>query len=152
MSRRSTSDYNPVLLRARYRSKLEERVAKQLTDSGLEFSYESLKINYTVPQRPAKYTPDFIVGSTIIEAKGRFRTAADRQKLLLVKEQYPELDLRLLFQNANLPIYKGSKTTYAQWAETNGFTYADKGIVPQSWLTELKAQTTSRNCVPKLTS
>ena len=149
MSRLSTSkkrelrstDLNPVLLRALYRSKLEERVAKQLTDSGLEFGYETLKISYTVPQRPAKYTPDFIVGSTIIEAKGRFRTAADRQKLLLVKEQYPELDLRLLFQNANLPIYKGSKTTYRQWAETNGFLWADKGTIPQSWLSELKAKT-----------
>lgn len=136
---RSTSNVNPVLLRAKYRSKLEERVAKQLTDNGLEFSYESVKISYTVPQRPAKYTPDFLIGETFIEAKGRFRTAADRQKLLLVKEQYPELDLRLLFQNANLPIYKGSKTTYAQWAETNGFPYADKGTIPQSWLTELKA-------------
>ncbi len=137
---RSTSDVNPVLLRAKYRSKLEERVAKQLTDNGLEFSYESVKISYTVPQRTACYTPDFLVaGSNIlIEAKGRFRSASDRQKLLLVKEQYPELDLRLLFQNANLPIYKGSKTTYAQWAESNGFLYADKGTIPQSWLMELK--------------
>lgn len=140
---RSTSDLNPVLLRARYRSKLEERVAKQLTQSGLEFSYESLKISYTVPQRPAKYTPDFIVGDMVIEAKGRFRTAADRQKLLLVKEQYPELDLRLVFQNSNLPIYKGSKTTYAQWAESNGFLYADKGTIPDTWLTELKNKSQS---------
>lgn len=135
-----SSNINPVLLRAKYRSRLEEKVAKQLTDNGLKFGYESLKISYTVPQRPAKYTPDFIVGDTVIEAKGRFRTATDRQKLLLVKEQYPELDLRLVFQNANLPIYKGSKTTYAQWAESNGFPYADKGTIPETWLKQMKSQ------------
>lgn len=148
---RSTSkqtDINPVLLRAKYRSRLEEKVAKQLADSSLPFTYESVKIPYTVPERNAKYTPDFVipyasgedeVKTCFIESKGRFRTAAERQKLLLVKEQYPELDLRLVFQNANLPIYKGSKTTYAQWAESNGFPYADKGTIPDTWLKEMKS-------------
>lgn len=129
---RSTSD--PVLLRAKYRSKLEERLAKQLTDSGIEFSYETLKISYMVPARKAKYTPDFVVGDMIIEAKGRFRTAQDRQKLLLVKEQYPDLDLRLVFQNAKTPIYPGSPTPCSKWAEDNGFLWADNGKIPEEWL------------------
>jgi hypothetical protein len=137
---RSTSDVNPILLRAKYKSKLEEKVAKQLEAEKLEFTYESFKIHYVIPSRKASYRPDFIIGNMMIETKGYFRSAADRQKLLLVKEQYPELDLRLLFQNANLPIYKGSKTTYAQWAESNGFLYADKGTIPQSWLMELKTK------------
>ena len=129
---RSTSD--PVLLRAKYRSKLEERLAKQLTDSGIEFSYETLKISYMVPARKAKYTPDFVVGDMVIEAKGRFRTAQDRQKLLLVKEQYPDLDLRLVFQNAKTPIYPGSPTPCSKWAEDNGFLWADNGKIPEEWL------------------
>lgn len=135
---RSTSD--PVLLRAKYRSKLEERLAKQLTDSGIEFSYETLKISYMVPARKAKYTPDFVVGDMVIEAKGRFRTAQDRQKLLLVKEQYPDLDLRLVFQNAKTPIYPGSPTPCSKWAEDNGFLWADNGKIPEEWLNKSRLQ------------
>ena len=135
-----TSNYNPILIRAKYRSKLEERIAKQLTDSGVEFSYETLKISYEVPARKAKYTPDFVVGEMVIEAKGRFRTAQDRQKLLLVKEQYPDLDLRLVFQNAKTPIYPGSPTPCSKWAEDNGFLWADNGKIPEEWLLQSKSR------------
>jgi len=137
----STSNSTPILARAKYRSKLEERLAKQLTESGIEFSYETLKISYEIPARKAKYTPDFIIGELngtkpplVIEAKGRFRTAQDRQKLLLVKEQYPDLDLRLVFQNAKTPIYPGSPTPCSKWAEDNGFLWADHGKIPEEWL------------------
>lgn len=142
-----TTSERGILVASRYRSKLEERVADQLTRSGLEYSYESLKIPYVIPARNAKYTPDFIVGDVVIEAKGRFRTAADRQKLILVKQQHPELDLRLVFQNANLPIYKGSNTTYRQWAESNGFLYSDKGTIPQEWLEQLRASPSQTSCI-----
>ena len=128
----------PILERAKYRSKLEDKIAKQLTDSGIEFSYETLKISYMVPARKAKYTPDFVVGDMVIEAKGRFRTAQDRQKLLLVKEQYPDLDLRLVFQNAKTPIYPGSPTPCSKWAEDNGFLWADNGKIPEEWLQQSK--------------
>lgn len=130
----------PVLERAKYRSRLEDRIANQLKQAGVTFAYEDLKIKYEVPKRHAKYTPDFTFGSIICEAKGRFRSAAERQKLLLVKEQYPELDIRLVFQNANLPIHKGSKTTYAQWANDNGFLWADKGVIPEEWLLEARRE------------
>lgn len=129
----STSN-SPILERAKYKSKLEDKIAKQLTDSGIEFSYETLKISYMVPARKAKYTPDFVVGDIIIEAKGRFRTAQDRQKLLLVKEQYPDLDLRLVFERAKTPIYPGSPTPLSKWAEDNGFLWADNGKIPEEWL------------------
>jgi hypothetical protein len=132
--KRTTSD--PILERVKYRSKLEERIAKQLQQSGVEFSYEELKIKYEVPARQARYTPDFQFGTIVCEVKGYFRNAAERQKLLLVKEQYPHLDIRLVFQNASKPLYKGSKTTYAQWANDNGFRWADKGVIPESWLHE----------------
>lgn len=144
MTVRSTSKVKrPVLLRASYRSRLEDRIATQLEEAGVPFDYEGYKIKYQVPARNARYTPDFPLGpkgnpTIIIEAKGRFRTTADRQKLALVKEQHPDLDLRLIFQNANLPIYKGSPTTYAMWADSHGFKYADKGKVPEEWLSEIK--------------
>ena len=129
---------DPILARAKYRSKLEDKIAKQLTDSGIEFSYETLKISYMVPARKAKYTPDFVVGDMVIEAKGRFRTAQDRQKLLLVKEQYPDLDLRLVFQNAKTPIYPKSPTSCSKWADDNGFLWADNGKIPEEWLQQSK--------------
>lgn len=123
-----------------YRSGFEKRIAQNLKEANVSFGYETEKLTYVIPARKATYTPDFIVkrsdGSTlVVEAKGRFRTAADRQKLILVKETHPDRDIRLVFQNSKLPIYKGSKTTYAMWANTHGFTWAEK-TVPTSWIEE----------------
>jgi hypothetical protein len=127
MARGTTSNHG-------YRSGFEKRVADQLKEAKVSFGYETEKLTYTVPARKATYTPDFFLpNGIIIEAKGRFRTAADRQKLILVKETHPDRDIRLLFQNANLPIYKGSKTTYAAWADTHGFVWAEKKV-PNEWL------------------
>lgn len=127
-------------LETNYRSRLETKVADQLNDSGIAFGYESLKVKFLVPAREARYTPDFICGSIILEAKGYFRKTSDRQRLIQVKESHPELDIRLVFQDAGKPIYKGSKTTYARWAEDHGFKWADKGTVPLSWIKEMKLQ------------
>lgn len=133
-----------IKLESGFRSKFEERIAKQLEDEGIAFGYEQEKFGYVVPARKATYTPDFFLpNGIIIEGKGRFKTADERQKLILVKEAHPELDIRLLFQNAKLPIYKGSKTTYADWAESHGFKWADKRI-PQEWIKEAKRTSRSR--------
>ena len=122
-----------------YRSPLEEKVARQLDQAGVRFAYEGVKLDYKIPSRKARYTPDFAFNKPIvIETKGWFRTAADRMKLVLVKECNPHLDIRLIFQNANKPIYKGSPTNYATWATENGFKWADKGTVPNEWLEELR--------------
>lgn len=134
---RSTSDGRAVLYKARYRSRLEERIADQLDDAGVSFSYENKKLKYTIPARNATYTPDFDLGPFLIEAKGYFRSAADRQKLVLVKKDNPEADIRLVFQKASNPIYKGSPTTYAKWAEDHGFLWADGGVIPDEWIKEL---------------
>lgn len=128
-----------------YRSRLELKVAKQLEREGITFDYETLVVPYVVPSRDARYTPDFPCPADIIlEAKGRFGHrgkggAQERQKMVLVKEQHPHLDIRLVFQNAQMPIYKGSKTTYAKWADDHGFPWADKGTVPPSWIKQMKA-------------
>lgn len=110
-------------------------MSEQLTKAGIEFEYESSKIDYIKPVTKHKYTPDFILpNKIIIETKGRFVTA-DRKKHLLIKEQHPELDIRFVFSNSKTKISKQSKTTYAAWCETNGFQYADK-LVPVAWLKE----------------
>lgn len=134
----SISKRGPVLYKARYRSKLEERVADQLETEGIPFEYETKKLKYTVPARSATYTPDFIVGDIFIETKGWMRNAAERQKMVLVAQEHPELDIRMVFQNAKNVIYKGSHTTYAKWAEDHGFQWADGGKIPQTWINEMK--------------
>lgn len=123
-----------------YRSRLEQRIAKQLTDEGVDFEYETRKISFEVPARKARYTPDFLPKKCpiILEAKGYFRTTADRQRLIQVKESNPGIDLRLVFQDAAKPIYKGSPTSYGKWATDHGFPWADKGTVPAAWIAEMK--------------
>lgn len=123
-----------------YRSRLEKEVACQLEDAGVEFGYESERLTYTVPSRKASYTPDFICDNKIIiEAKGWFRTANERHKMIRIRDCHPELDIRFVFQNANKPIYKGSPTTYSKWAEDNGFKWSGNSTVPDEWIEELQA-------------
>jgi hypothetical protein len=119
-----------------YRSTLEKKIGAQLTAAGAVFEFENEKLEYEVPARTAKYLPDFKLANGIyIEAKGWLQ-AKDRQKMILVKEAHPDKDIRMVFQRAQNPIYTGSKTTYAKWADDHGFPWADKGVVPASWLKE----------------
>jgi hypothetical protein len=116
---------------------LEEAVAEQLQQAGVDYAYEEEKIPYVTPATPHKYTPDFKLPNGIyIETKGRFETA-DRKKHLLIKEQWPNLDIRFVFTRSKSTISKTSKTTYADWCLKYGFQYADKWI-PEAWLKETK--------------
>lgn len=119
-----------------FRSGLEKRIADDLNIKGVPFEYEKLKIEYTIPERQAKYTPDFVLLSNgiICEAKGIF-DAQDRKKHLLIKQQHPHLDIRLVFSRAAAPIYKGSPTTHSAWAEHHGFKWAER-LIPEAWLRE----------------
>lgn len=117
-----------------YRSGLEDKISKQLQESGVSFEYETLKIRYEVNET-RRYTPDFVLpNGIIIETKGRF-VAADRKKHLLVKQQHQELDIRFVFSNSRAKLSKGARSTYGEWCEKHGFLYADKQI-PQEWLDE----------------
>lgn len=119
-------------IKAGYRSGLEETTARYLDNIGVPYGYEKTKIKYRV-EEDRSYTPDFTFeNGVIVETKGRF-TAQDRKKHLLVKAQYPDLDLRFVFSNSNAKLSKGSKTTYAAWCEKNGFQYADR-LIPEEWV------------------
>ena len=116
----------------KYRSAFEINVARSLADRGVSFEYEQKKLPY-VP-KPRVYTPDFhlLEADIFVEAKG-YMDKGDRVKMILVKKQYPDLDIRFLFLNAKNKIYKGSKTTYAAWADKHGFIWAEK-YIPEEWL------------------
>lgn len=119
-----------------YKSKFETSFAALLKSLKIPFVYEALKLKYKVPVKNRTYTPDFQIGNTYIETKGYF-DAEDRAKLLLVKEQHPELDIRLVFMNANTKIHKKSTTTYGDWATKHGFKWSHKTL-PEEWIKELK--------------
>lgn len=102
-----------------FRSKFEQTFHRNLPKDSVTYEGEVLK--YIVPESKHKYTPDFhITGTNIyLELKGRL-TIQDRKKMLLVIEQHPDKRIIMVFQDAKRPIIKGSKTTYALWAEKNG--------------------------------
>ena len=107
--------------------------------SSLQVSYEPDKLPFVQPEKQRLYIPDFKLKDKVyIEAKGRL-TVEDRQKMLWVKEQYPDCTFYLLFGNARNTINKRSKTTYSDWADKNGFVWADiRNGIPQSWLKGVK--------------
>jgi hypothetical protein len=118
-----------------WRSGLEEKVAGELKAQGIAYSYETLTIPFVQPVKPRKYTPDFILpNGIIVETKGYF-VSADRQKALMVQEQHPDLDIRFVFSSSKTRISKQSTTTYARWAESKGFQFADKSV-PREWVDE----------------
>ena len=117
-----------------YRSGLEDRISEQLKELSVQFKYEEFKIKYEVNESRT-YTPDFeLPNGIIIESKGRF-VSADRKKHLLVKKQHPNLDIRFVFSNSRAKISKGSKTSYGDWCDKNGFLYSDK-LIPEEWINE----------------
>lgn len=120
-----------------YRSGLEDKVAAQLRDAEIDAKYEEYQIPYEIPASSHHYTPDFVLpNGIIIETKGVF-DVDDRKKHLLIKKQYPKLDIRFVFSSSKTHIYKGSKTTYADWCNKYEFKFADKWI-PDTWLRERK--------------
>jgi hypothetical protein len=115
-----------------FRSGLEEKVADLLTNLGVKYEYESTKVAY---QLMCCYTPDFLLPNGVyLETKGRL-TQEDRRKMKAVKQANPDVDIRFVFQSPFNKINKGSKTTYAAWAERNGFPWCAYHSIPIEWLT-----------------
>jgi Phage endonuclease I len=131
----------PALRQAIYRNKLEEQVGEHLRHEGVEVNYEASRVPYLVPARTAHYVPDFQIGDIIIETKGYFgRSAAGRLKYLMIRDSNPKLDIRFVFANADKYISKNSDVTYGEWAAEYGFKFSTKGIVPASWINDLKEE------------
>lgn len=117
-----------------YRSGLEHKLSIALDTIKYKYEYESIKIEWE-DLAYRTYTPDFILNNgIIIETKGRFM-ASDRRKHLTIKKQHPKLDIRFVFTNSKVKLYKGAKSTYAQWCHKYDFRYYDR-IIPECWLKE----------------
>ncbi|APW79758.1 endonuclease [Pectobacterium phage MA1A] len=122
-----------------FRSGLEDKVSKQLEAKGVKFDYEMWKIPYVIPASNHFYTPDFLLPNGIfVETKGLW-DSDDRKKHLLIREQFPMLDIRLVFSSSRTKLYKGSPTSYAEWCEKNSIKFADK-LIPVEWLKESRIE------------
>ena len=116
---------------SKFRSKLEERIATLLQELGISYEYESTRVPYTIQHF---YNPDFILPNYVhLEAKG-YWAASDRRKILAVKKENPDLDLRMVFQAPFNTISKKSKTTYAQWCEKHHIPWCAFHTIPLDWL------------------
>ena len=116
---------------SKFRSKLEERVADLLEGLGVNYEYESKKLGYTIQHH---YTPDFVLPNYVhLETKG-YWDSADRRKVLAVKRDNPDIDLRMVFQSPYNTITKNSKTTYAQWCDRHGIPWCAFHTIPVDWL------------------
>ena len=107
------------------RNKFEKKIYASLKRRKVSFKYESCRFAYVLAKH---YIPDFIVetplGLVYIELKGYLRPE-HKAKMIAVKRQHPEIDLRLLFY--------APKKDQIKWAEKNGFKYA-VGSIPSDWL------------------
>lgn len=113
-----------------FRSQFEADIHASLPEgSG---SYETARIPYKVTIL-RHYTPDWGLPkqAIVLEAKGRF-TKADRDKMLMLKAQYPDLDIRLVFMSLTTKVTKGM--TVADWCKQHGFPCCKGPALPASWL------------------
>ena len=117
---------------SKYRSKLEESVANLLSSLEIDYEYETTKIAYQISHN---YCPDFVLPNkhVVLECKG-YWDSADRRKIKSVKEQNPDIDLRMVFQSPFNTISKKSKTTYAQWCEKHDIPWTSFHDIPLDWL------------------
>ena len=111
----------------KFRSKLEENVASLLEGLGISYEYEAEKLSYVIEHR---YTPDFkLPNYKYLEVKG-YWDAEDRRKILAVKKDNPDIDLRMVFQSPYNTISKKSKTTYAKWCEKHDIPWTSYHDIP----------------------
>jgi hypothetical protein len=123
-----------------YKSGLEHTVADQIKTAEYPLKYETETLKYIVPERQAKYTPDFVFVKKngelmFIETKGRW-TSADRLKMKHVLQSNPGIDIRMVFQSPTQKISKGSNTTYEAYALKLGIKHVAKKEIPTEWFTE----------------
>ena len=120
------------------RSKLEENFEYLLNDLQVQYKYEDTKLTYIVPESKHTYLIDWALPNNIyVETKGYLSDHQERTKYLLIKQQYPELDLRFVFSDCN-KLCGGTKYSHGTWASKNGFQYCsikDYEIIKE-WLNE----------------
>lgn len=125
------------------RSNFEHEVyqkLKSIVPKGAVIEYESEKLTYTIT---AEYTPDFVItfkdGSKLyIEVKGNGRQFDQnvKKKMIAVKEQHPDKDIRIVFYadgKIGQTRKDGTFMRQSDWAKKNKYTFSIKDV-PEDWL------------------
>jgi hypothetical protein len=107
--------------------------AANIEGKPIDAQYEVDTFKYQVYEI-RKYTPDWTVHRTngnpiYLEYKGVL-DGPTRKKMKLMKQQHPDIDIRFIFEKASNKIYRGSKTTYGEWATQHGFKWEDN-VMPK---------------------
>ena len=106
------------------KNKFEKKIDRQIKRSKVPYEYEGCRIPYVLA---GNYIPDFVLhtpnGILYVETKGYLRPEHKR-KMVAVKRQHPEKDIRLIFYARN--------PKYEKWAVKHGFRYAFEKI-PTEW-------------------
>lgn len=134
---------SPVIVR----SGLEKKVGDDLIDRKVGFSYEANTYQWReiLPRAECtscgekgtsflvrSYTPDFFLSNgVILEVKGRF-TSKDRKIAAAMKDQHPELDIRMVFSKDNW-LNRNHKNRYSDWCRSKGIKFVI-GKVPEEWV------------------
>lgn len=119
------------------RNPFEVRIYKDIkaltSQDKVKIEYESEEIPYTITRY---YVPDFVLTwkdghKVYIETKGYLRKE-DADKMIAIKKQHPDLDIRILFEKDNR-VSSRHKMRYSDWAKKHGYLCAFKDI-PEDWL------------------
>jgi hypothetical protein len=135
------------------RTKLQDDICNTLLKAGIPYYHretaprgEEIALAVDLPgrKRSARFWPTYVVTCDdgqriVIQQKGRFVTS-DRQRLVLLKQQHPSIEFRLVFSNSKQRISSTSPTTYAMWAQRYGFPFFDK-VPSKAWIAELQGRT-----------
>jgi hypothetical protein len=117
------------------RSGYERKVLDNLDKNNIKYYYEEIKLKYIIEK---SYVPDILIirkdGTELfVECKG-YWSGDDRLKMRIIKNTYPDMDIRILFQRASEKINKKSKVTYGEYATKIGFIWAEGIKIPEEWL------------------
>lgn len=123
---------NPDKLKGSWEPEVLRGLKALQTELKYQVEYETDKFKYVIEHT---YTPDFVItredGSKFyIEAKG-YWDRVDRAKYQHVREQNPEVDIRMLFQG-NSKLHRSSPTRYSDYCEKHNIPYAVK-VIPKEW-------------------
>lgn len=116
-----------------------------------DFEYHPERLSYVIPESKHKYYPDWIlkkidnevvfgteIHNILVEAKGYFRTKAERDKYIHVRNALPpNYSLVFLFMKPHAPLKgatkrkNGTKKSNAEWAEENNFRWFTEETIQQ---------------------
>ncbi len=129
----------------KFASTYEQKLTEYFDEHDIQWEYEPIKIPWQPVTR--MYKPDFKITlpsgeQFFLEAKGYFDGQA-RSKMIQVKNQHPDMDIRFVFMRGKNPISAKAKkpTTYEAWAKRYGFPIFEVPLPTESKKKDAKKST-----------